>query len=333
MNTSVPPNSPGPESATDKLAQLVAKAGPRTTPPAVLETEVRAAVHAEWLHLTQARKVRQQRRWLSAAAVLLVAVGTSWLALNRMNDTVSDSPAMAIASVTQVHGTAMLNDAALTSGKVIRSGEVLLTQADGGLRVALTNGISVRIDRNTQLRWLDSDELQLQQGAVYVDSHDNAAALTIHTEHGNVTHLGTRYLVDADAQHLRVAVREGKVAIHTGTTELRLDSLQQVQLNGDGLVQRSDLSMNDALWQWADTLAQPFALENRSIAEFLQWVSRETGYELRYKSKEVQQAAALTLLHGGPTTQAPLQALQTVLAATDFQVNMQGGQLFIEQAR
>lgn len=331
MNTSIPPNIPVAE-PTDKLAELVAKAGPRTAPPAALEAEVRAAVHAEWLHLTQARKVRQRHRWLSAAAVLLVAAGTGWLTL-RMNTDATGPTAPLIATVTQWHGAAVLNDAALNVRSEIHGGDSLHTQADGSLRVELSNGISVRIDRNTQLRWLDSDELQLQQGAVYVDSADNAAALTIHTAQGDVTHLGTRYLIETDAQRLRVAVREGRVAIQTGTTEVTVDSLQQVQLTGEGSVQRSDLSMNDDLWQWADTLAQPFALENRSVAEFLQWVSRETGYELRYASSDIQQTATRTLLHGEQTTQTPLQALQTVLAATDFRVSVQDRHLLITQAR
>ncbi len=331
MSTFIPPDNQPPDTPADKLAQLVARAGPRIAPPAVLEAEVRAAVHAEWLHLTQVRKARQQRRWLSAAAVLLAAVGTGWLTL-RMSSSVSDAPAPLIATVAQLQGNAMLNNAALNVRDEIRGGDSLHTRADGGLRVELLNGISLRIDRDTQLRWLDNDELQLQQGAIYVDSHDNVADLTIHTAYGDVTHLGTRYLIDTDAQHLRVAVREGKVTIHDGTNELTVDTLKQVQLSNGGSLQRSDLSISDSLWQWADALAQPFALENRSVAEFLQWVSQETGYELNYVGKDVQQAAARTLLHGGPTSQPPLQALQTVLAATDFRVNMQDKQLLITQA-
>jgi ferric-dicitrate binding protein FerR (iron transport regulator) len=340
MNTSPPPDNhpdkhPGnqlPDPQTDKLAQLLAKAAPRIAPPAALEAEVRAAVHAEWLHLTQARKVRQQRRWLSAAAVLLAVVGVGWLSFD-MQDEVNSAPAQLIATVTQLQGNPVLNDIGLNTRDGIHGGDSLRTGAGGAVRVELANGISVRIDRDTQLSWLDGDTLQLQQGAVYVDSNDNAAPLTIRTAQGDVTHLGTRYLVESDEQRLRVAVREGKVAVQTGTTGLTVEALQQVQLFEGGAVQRSDLHMNDDLWQWADTLAQPFALENRSVAEFLQWVSRETGYELSYASNEVQQAAVRTLLHGGQNNQAPLQALQTVLAATDFRVSIQDQQLLITQAR
>ncbi len=330
MNTIIPPEKNAAGSPDDKLAQLLAKAGPRSAPPAAMEAEVRAAVHAEWLHLTQVRKARQQRRWLSAAAALLTVVGAGWLTLN-MRGNVSDAPAVLLATITQAQGSVLLNDGAASVSSDIHGGDSLRTRSDGGVRVTLVNGTSVRIDRGTQLHWLDGNALQLQQGAIYIDSRNNAAALTIRTARGDVTHLGTRYLVAADAQNLRVAVREGKVAIQTGTAQVTVDALQLVQLSEGGSIQRSDLGMSDALWQWADALAQPFALENRSVAEFLEWVSRETGYELSYASDAARQAAALTLLHGGPTRQAPLQALQTVLAATDFRVSVQDRHLLISQ--
>lgn len=326
MNTT-PDNSPDP--AEDKLAELLAKAGPRLTPPAKLQTEVRAAVHAEWRHLTQGRRQQQQRRWLAAAAMLLVTVGGGWLALRMSADVAAPSaPAALLATIT--HGQPLLNGTA--SNLSIRSGDVLSTQS-AAARVELHSGISVRIGRNTQLRWIDADELQLQQGTLYIDSHGDTAALTVHTAHGDVSHLGTRYLVDSDAQQLHVAVREGKVGIHSDSTAVTVDALQQVYLLDGGQVQRSDLNMSDALWQWADELAQPFALENRSVAEFLQWVSQETGYELHYANNAVERAASDTLLHGGQTSQTPLQALRVVLAATDFRVEMQDRQLVITQAR
>lgn len=329
MNTSEPPDNSQP----DKLAQLLAKAGPRNAAPARIEAEVRAAVHAEWLHLTQGRKVRQRRRWLSAAAVVLGVMSIGWL-VRTTSDTAADAPDSALqmlAVITEARGDATLNKVTPGQSEHIRGGDILRTSRDSGMRVELPSGVSVRVAADSELQWLDNDEVKLVRGAVYVDSHANAAPLTIHTARGDVMHLGTRYLVDADKQSLHVAVREGQVAIHSDNRRFTVDTLQQLQLGEGGSVVRGDLQTNDAMWQWADALVQPFALEDRSVAEFLQWVASETGCEVSYDSPTVKAAASNTVLHGQPSAQAPLQALQAVLATTDFHAAVQGRQLVITQ--
>lgn len=335
MNT---PESPDTSPQSDKLAQLLAKAGPRTAPPARIEAEVRAAVHAEWLHLTRSKKIRQQRRRLLAAAVMLGVLSIGWLAHKQSSTANEHGSALPIlAVVTQTSGDATLNAATVTQAGRVRIGDVLRTGRDG-IRIEMLNGISLRVAAGSELHWLASDRVQLAQGAVYVDSHGadshaNTAPLIIQTTRGEVTHLGTRYLVNADQHSLRVAVREGRVAIHSNDAQFTVDTLQQVQLDAGAAPVRSDLRADDAVWQWADAMAQPFALENRSVAEFLQWVANETGCELTYASPAIKAAANRTVLHGQPSNQAPLQAMQVVLATTDFHATLQGRQLVITQAR
>jgi len=323
----------------DKLAQLLAKAGARPAPAARIEAEVRAAVHAEWLHLTQGRK-RKQQRWLAAAAVLVCAISAGlWVGRPvRVND-VTASSASALGVIAQLHGNAQLNNAAIATAQ-IHANDVLRSGEDAGMRIDLSNSVSVRVAANTELQWRDANSLQLLRGMVYVDSHANAAPLIIHTARGDVTHLGTRYLVDVTqslrGQSLHVAVREGKALIRaTGgvDNQITIDSLQQVNVGANGDVARGDLQLNDSLWQWADALAQPFMMENRSVADFLQWVASETGCELDYVSPAVKAAASHTVLHGQAGTQPPLQAMQTVLSTTDFHAAVSGRQLVITQQR
>ncbi len=341
MNTSDTSDSPHADEHPDKLAQLLASVEPRKAPPAHVEAQVRAAVHAEWLHLTQQRKVKQQRRWLAVAATLVCAIGAGWLVRN-MNGEVTVAPSNAAATVAviaQLRGAAIVNDLNAAPTNEIHSNDVLRTHGDAGMRVELRNGVSLRVAANTELHWLAVDSVQLVQGAVYVDSHANAAPLKIHTPRGDVTHLGTRYLVDVEGQSLDVAVREGQVAIHADhnsvsdpmNDQISVGALQQVRMGANGEIVRNDLQLSDAVWQWADALAQPFALENRSVAEFLQWVANETGCEVSYASASVKAAASSTVLHGQASTQAPLQALQAVLATTDFHASVQGRQLLIVQ--
>jgi ferric-dicitrate binding protein FerR (iron transport regulator) len=286
------------------------------------------------LHLNQGRNARRQRRWLASAATLLLAVSAAWLVRNGDNSAAVESGAQPIvAVVSQLQGAAALNEANLVASDRIRAGDVLRTRDVTGARVELSNGVSVRVAANTEVKWVAADALELTQGELYVDSHANAAPLTIHTLRGDVTHLGTRYLVAVGQQSLRVAVREGKVSVRANQEQFTIDSLQQLQMGGDGVASRNDLQLDDATWQWADALAQPFVLENRSLAEFLQWVAGETGCELSYVSPAVKAAAANTVLHGQLSTQAPLQTMRSVLDTTDFHAVLNGRRLLVTQQR
>jgi ferric-dicitrate binding protein FerR (iron transport regulator) len=330
MNTD---DESAPGGSADNLARLLARAGARSAPPAHIEADVRAAVHAEWLHLTQSRKARQRKRWLAAAAILIGVFTGGWLShsmISRSSDAVA--PAV-IATLTYTQGGATLNDAVIGNSKLIHAGDQMNTAADGGMRMTLTNGLSMRVAPNSMLHWLDASHVQLTRGGLYVDSHADTAAFIVHTARGDVSHLGTRYLVDADAQSLRVAVRSGRVAIKAGDTELAVDAWQQLQFGADGTVVRSDLLLDDGHWQWADALAAPFVLENRSVAEFLQWAADESGCQLSYENDSIAMLARRTVLHGQQTSLAPLQAVQMILATTDLRAHVDGRLLRITQVR
>ncbi|MGC3983190.1 MAG: FecR family protein [Steroidobacteraceae bacterium] len=318
--------------ATDPLAQLLAKAGARRAPPKRLEAEVRAAVHAEWQHLVAGRKARLQRRWLAAVGFMICALGTTWLVSRQLSTGTAVNTPQLIATAQQARDTTVNGSGAANESR-IHDGDTLRTGNGGAVRLALNNGIDVRIAGNSELRWINANEVQLTQGSMYVDSHSNAAALTVHTVRGDVTHLGTRYRIDADGQMLRVAVREGQAAIKAGAAQFTVAPLEQLQLDAQSQAIRSELRMDDASWQWVDALAQPFALENRSVSEFLKWVGDETGYQLSYASAAIKTNADRVILHGQQTTLPPLQALQVVLAATDFHATVQDRQLLISQAQ
>ena len=83
-------------------------------------------------------------------------------------------------------------------------------------------GGSLRIGENTRIRFTDTATAFLEEGRVYFDSvqvlaasdhAEDSPAFTLATEHGNVRHLGTQYMVEADAQRLVVSVREGEVVV------------------------------------------------------------------------------------------------------------------------
>ena len=96
----------------------------------------------------------------------------------------------------------------------IHTGTTLAT-SEG--RVALTFGdsLSLRIDRQTRLRFDSREQMTLLAGALYVDSGGiNAVpALRIETPAGVVRHVGTQFQVHVTGDMTRVRVREGRVLL------------------------------------------------------------------------------------------------------------------------
>ena len=69
---------------------------------------------------------------------------------------------------------------------------------------------------------------------------------------------------------------------------------------------RDDMSMRTTArvatwggeWDWTMDLTPPFALEGTTVANFLGWVSTESGLEVRYATPATEQRAKQTTLHG-----------------------------------
>jgi hypothetical protein len=60
----------------------------------------------------------------------------------------------------------------------------------------------------------------------------------------------------------------------------------------------------------------PFAIEQRTLPEFLVWVSRETGRDLEFTSPQLQSSAAEIVLRGSIAGLRPETALAAVMATT-----------------
>ncbi|MGD9842584.1 MAG: FecR family protein [Steroidobacteraceae bacterium] len=324
----------GPYIEDPSLAKLISQAGPRRGAPAAVTEQVREAAHGEWLQLLQQRRRHQHIRWLAAASVLIAIVGiisVSWQTSKPTAELASTSSTV-LAEINHLSGSAQLNQLSASTTQSIHANELLLTAAESGARITTSTGISLRVAAASELRWLNDHELQLLRGALYVDSHNNAAELVIHTPLAQVTHVGTQYQVSTSSSGLIVAVRSGQASIHDATNApVSVYSSEQVHMDANGHSVRTPLANDDASWQWVDMLIEPFVVENRNVADFLQWVADATGYQLRYTSVAAQAAANTTVLHGHSTRMAPLQAMQVVLATTDLRASIQGAQLVVSQ--
>ncbi|HXW10989.1 MAG TPA: FecR family protein [Steroidobacteraceae bacterium] len=319
------------------LRALLQSSGARPVPPAEMTDEVRAAVAAEWRSVVAAR--RPQRRvvpWLAAASAAAVAVG-AWFALTQ-----PVGPGAVVATVARLDGAAEVRHGSATSwesiaaGADLRAGDRVRTPATGRLALRRTDGLEVRLDVDTAVAFEDDERARLEAGRVYIDSGRTDArtdAFVVETALGAVRHLGTQYAVSVARASMAVAVREGNVAIDHGGGHALASAGESVTLAADGRLERAALAPHDAAWGWAEAAAPAFAIEGRTLDEFLTWAARETGRRLVYASAAAAREAQQTLLRGSVDGLAPEEAIGAVLMTTPaLKARVGGAQLRVERA-
>jgi len=312
----------------DLIAALIRRAGPRSQPSAALESQVRAAAFTEWQQLLRRERLRHAAGWLAAAAVAALAMTIGW------NILAPTAPAPTIATIEFNQGDVRVN--AATVGKQaaeipLHSGDDVGTKSSGGARLAFGNGASLRLAANTRLHWRDAQNLELLSGSIYVDSGTQQAPLRITTKLGIVSHLGTRYRVRLSGDALNLGVRDGRVEVTGKEGKAIADAGQEFKLEKDGRVTRNPLTPFGDDWAWVDTLAPRFEIENRSLADFLTWASRETGRTLEYANAETEAAAARTTLHGSSASLTPREALGAIVPTTDFVARADGRRIVVSR--
>jgi len=277
-----------------EIAELLQSAGPRPEPPAAEIEAITAAAHEAWRERYGRR--RSSWRWLAAAAAVLIAgVAVWWMAARR------DAPLapVIVARVEHVTG----NFAATT----IDAGERIATDASTRVALRMDGGPSLRIDGDTEVRIFSATLVELRRGAVYLDT-EQRGAIVVRTPAGRVQPVGTRFEVRVDGPRVRVRVREGRVAVNG----VRAGAGDELLLDGPS-VARGRIRADDPAWEWVTAAIAMPEIEGRSLHDFLEWLTHEKGWQLRYATPEVESRSRATTLHGSVRDLTPEQALQTVL--------------------
>lgn len=318
----------------DRLVNLIAKAGPRRQPPAVLEEEVRTAAHAAWQDsLHRERRQRRQRLtagWL-AAAVVIIGAGIGW----RFGVPSAAPVAIVLGELEFSQGDVRLQSAHVANSGAqthFYVGDEISTGSTGGARLTLPNDLQVRLASNTRVRGSAIDQLVLVAGGLYVDSGARHAALSISTPYGAVSHVGTRYQLQATRDQLTIRVRDGAVRLTTvqGNTQ-QLSAQGQLQVSASGQIQRSTVTPYGDEWAWVDALAPHFNIENRSLDELLNWAATETGRIVSYADEATQALAKHTVLHGASDTFTPAQAIEVIPPTADFTARWTAERLLVSK--
>jgi hypothetical protein len=117
---------------------------------------------------------------------------------------------------------------------------------------------------------------------------------------------------------LVVSVREGEVLID-GTMHLqKVRHGQRAEFTGNG--RRPVLTNTTGVgvdWEWTETISPNISVDGMSAYDFLQWVSRETGYGVHFASDAVEKLARETLLKGSVNA-SPREELRLRMMTMDL---------------
>ena len=290
----------------------------------------------DWLDETSSRKRRRRVALLATAATVLVAV---FAAFN--TGLVPGNNPVQLAVIEKSFGPVFLlgEESELRPGddlSAVMSGQTIVTGNDAGMALAWDGGGSVRIDESTRIRFEVDGSVFLESGRAYFDSQPamlaaarpgNAPAFQMKTAHGTVRHTGTQYMTRVDAESLVVSVREGEVAIDGVVYDQVVEAGQQAMLSGRQRPNLLSISSTSDAWAWVAKTTPVVDVDGKSLHEFLVWVSRELGLELRFEgqSESIAQQAVLK----GNIDAEPSEALRLRLATAALDWRIQEGVIYI----
>ena len=304
-----------------EIEALLREVGAGSQIPFDVKEEVRRTVHEEWLAVVSQRKRRRRVTTFGiAASFALVMVVASWVLRSSVPSSELPMLVAYVDRASQLLPSAESSVGKLNVGDALPIGGVLST--DDATRIALDYGtaVSIRLDRASKIERVAGDRFRLSAGAVYIDADPQADdhELIVETVAGEVRHLGTQYQVRQSNELVEISIREGRVQITNSHDSALASAGERVRINASGEIERHAISSQDAQWDWAEQTRPPFTIDDRTLAEFLEWVARETGREVIYASPEAQTIAQSLKLRGSIEGLDPDTALSAVLSTTEF---------------
>lgn len=316
-------------------------------PPADVSGEIRdrawAAASAEWQGVVARRARRSRWRWAAAAALaagVLLAVGLRLGPADAPPVPETATPAGGPVAVVEalrgdVAGLRSAAGSTLVAGEAVLPGATVHTGPRTRVALRLASGASLRLDSATRVELQGPGVLRLAHGGVYVDSDDpgGVSSLTVHTPLGVVRDLGTQFELRLTGEALRVRVREGLVEVEGGATTHQAHPGTELTVDAVGIARHRTVAVHGPAWRWPLDAAPTFELEGRTLATYLAWLERETGWRVRLAEPSLESAAATTVLHGNLEGLAPDATPELVLPTCGLRHRLEDGILTLETCR
>jgi len=320
----------------DTLEDLLRRASPRPVPAPEDLTAVKSAVRDEWRTVTTRRTDRLRLANFAIAASVLVGV---FAVLNILRVPAVDvvqvarieksfGPVYVLGEQAELRPTRNLSD--------VMSGQTIVTGDGAGLALSWAAGGSLRADENTRIRFSSGEAVFVEEGRVYFDSIASSIGggdvadvpvFMLQTQYGDIRHLGTQYMTDVARDSLVVSVREGEVMIDGTYHDQTITSGQQATFVGSQRPSILSVSRTGQAWDWVGRTTPAADVDGRSLHQFLVWVSREMGLELRFEGK-AEAVAEAAILRGTIDTE-PADALRMRLATAALKWRIDQGVIYI----
>lgn len=327
---------PSEEEATGRLIKT---AGRRPEMPEADLASIRNAARVVWEDHYAKRQGGLALRWLLPLAAALAGVMLlAWWNLDRQ--TITNAPAIAAAFVERLHGSVVATSAgknqrvALVMGQSLTIGSVVETEessSESRAALRMVGGQSIRLDVGTRLRLVGPRIVQLDRGAVYLDSQ-NKGGVTVHTAFGDFAPVGTQFEVrirSDEEEGVELRVREGRVRLDRQSGSLIVTAGEAVIVPAAGSIVRSLSRADDSSWEWAAAMAPMMDIEGRSLRSFLDWIARENGWEVEFSDSSTASRSETIVLHGSIEEVTPLDALRTVMLSSGFEYALSNGTLTV----
>ena len=189
----------------------------------------------------------------------------------------------------------------------------------------------MRIDERTRLRIRDERSIELESGALYVDSWrpEGAAhgSVEIHTAFGSLRDIGTQFEARVIADSLVVRVRDGRVSWSRGGSAVELLGGEQGRAGTSGTPEVQDTRPHETAWDWVSSVVPMLDIEDRTLGEFLRWVARERGLHVEFATDGLAATAPSIRLSGSIGGMTLEQALASVLATCRLDYRIENGVL------
>lgn len=316
-----------------EIEQLLRAAGHRQGPPDEMRERVYGATLQAWQALPEqapstSRKPRRLAIGSLAVAASLAFATLIGLLLNNLQTPAEHS----VGEIVYVQGEYQLDQSTADSLQVLAPATSLRTGAGHLLSLRLTGGAVLTLDEETALRVISAHEVQLQGGRIYVDVGEgdhHTPQLAVITQQAKIVDIGTQFEVqtrvsNAGQQQLRVAVRQGRVDVvgaqQTYTASARAGVGEELLVLDSQLLARNSLQVTDQRWDWRRAGRAPYALNDSTVYDYLQWMARDSGYQLRFTSRAVEQMAKIGVLQSQAGLTSDETSISDTLAATRFEI-------------
>jgi ferric-dicitrate binding protein FerR (iron transport regulator) len=318
-------------------AHILRLAGTAPAPSGERTARVRHAVQREW-RAARHRRLLRRGAW-SVAAVAVAASVFVAVRVNRPLAPTAVSPAPTVlATGLRVQGRPVVMTGGPGTSPVflgvtteVQTGNIVETDKASRAVLQTADASVIRIDRESRLRFAAPTVLELLAGAAYIETGPTSHGFEVRTAIGTVRDVGTRFEVRVTDSALRLRVRNGAVEIrrNNGVTAAAAGTEATVTTTG---ISMAHVPAYGAAWAWTAGLAPPYAIEGRTLQDFLEHTAAEEGWTLHYSNATVAKLAGATILHGSVDTLPPEDAVSVALATSGLQYRLREGVLLIATA-